>query len=215
MESQQTVDVLDLPQMALVTQVAAASLRTLARMLNTLADTIGRVETVFDDENEDMVDDKDNSLNGCQEKLVRPRCDTVNSDDSGIGEDLDMISDSESSEPLEGDDNLLEIIKDFEVESDSEDESTDPETGLRLISLDEVRDHCTLEDGWMVLYDRVYQVSQLLRLHPGGEEVMAEYLGYDATIAFQGVGHSKAASKMLQPNLIGILPQQERLNFFL
>ena len=76
MESQQTVDVLDLPQMALVTHVAAASLRTLARMLNTLADTIGQVE-VLDDENEDMVDDKDDSLNSCQEKVVRPRCDTV------------------------------------------------------------------------------------------------------------------------------------------
>merc|ERR1712032_1690905 len=59
-----------------------------------------------------------------------------------------------------------------------------PETGLRLISLNEVRDHFTMEDGWMVLYDRVYQ----------------------------GVGHSKAASRMLQPNLIGILPHEERLN---
>merc|ERR1711974_351410 len=45
------------------------------------------------------------------------------------------------------------------------------------------------------------------------KEVMAEYLGYDATIAFQGVGHSKAASRMLQSNLIGILPQEDRLNF--
>jgi len=44
-------------------------------------------------------------------------------------------------------------------------------------------------------------------------KVVEEYLGYDATIAFQGVGHSKAASRMLQSNLIGILPQEDRLNF--
>ena len=125
------------------------------------------------------------------EKLGQRR-DTLASIDSGIGEELTD-----------------------ELESDGEELKTDTETGLRLISLDEVRDHCTMEDGWMVLYDRVYQVSNLLRLHPGGEEVMAEYLGYDATIAFQGVGHSKAASRMLQPNLIGILPHEERLNFSL
>merc|ERR1711934_721232 len=78
------------------------------------------------------------------EKLGQRR-DTLASIDSGIGEELTD-----------------------EVESDGEDLRTDPETGLRLISLDEVRDHCTMEDGWMVLYDRVYQVSNLLRIHPGG-----------------------------------------------
>ena len=225
MESQQTVDVLALPEMALVTRITAASLRTLAGMLNTLADTLAQVEVakvvakkeveVVEDKEDKVVDnmeDKVGSVNGCQEKLIRLRCDTVCSVDSGIDVDLEsLISDSEAAETHEeANDNLLE---DFEVESDGEDLRTDPETGLRLISLDEVRDHCTMEDGWMVLYDRVYQVSNLLRIHPGGEEVMAEYLGYDATIAFQGVGHSKAASRMLQPNLIGILPQEERLNY--
>ena len=229
MDSQQTVDVLALPQMALVTRLTAASLRTLAGMLNTLADTLAKVEVVHEKEEDrvevndkedkvvDNMEDKVVSVNVCQEKLIRLRCDTICSVDSGIDDvDLDsLISDSEASETQEAADNLLERIEDFELESDGEEQRTDPETGLLLISLDEVRDHCTMADGWMVLYDRVYQVSNLLRLHPGGEEVMAEYLGYDATIAFQGVGHSKAASRMLQPNLIGILPQEERLNFYL
>jgi len=229
MESQQTVDVLALPEMALVTRLTAASLRTLAGMLNTLADTLAQVEVAKAEAKKEVEDNKDkevkvvdnkevkvDGVNGFQEKLPRLRCDTVCSVDSGIDVDLEsFISGSEASETHEEpDDNLLERIEDFEAESDDGEEvRTDPETGLRLISLDEVRDHCTLEDGWMVIYDRVYQVSNLLRIHPGGEEVMAEYLGYDATIAFQGVGHSKAASRMLQPNLIGILPQEERLNY--
>ena len=226
MDSQQTVDVLALPQMALVTRLTAASLRALAGMLNTFADTLAKVEVVDNEEDKLEVDDKEDKVvdtkedkvgivNGCQEKLIRLRCDTICSVDSGIDDvDLDsLVSDSEESENQEAGDDLSERIEDFELELDSEELRTDPETGLRLISLDEVRDHCTMEDGWMVLYDRVYQVSNLLRLHPGGEEVMAEYLGYDATIAFQGVGHSKAASRMLQPNLIGILPHEERLNF--
>merc|ERR1719474_253397 len=157
----------------------------------------------------DLDDDLD------EEKLNQRR-DTLASIDSGLGEDLTESEQNDEelrAENHEGADRLSERIEDFEV--DSEVFETDPETGLRLISLDEVRDHCSMEDGWMVLFDRVYNVSHLVRLHPGGEEVMADYLGYDATIAFQGVGHSKAASRMLQPNLIGILPQQERLNFFL
>ena len=41
---------------------------------------------------------------------------------------------------------------------------------------------------------------------------MMEYLGYDATMAFRGVGHSKGALRTLEKFLIGILPTQERLN---
>ena len=90
---------------------------------------------------------------------------------------------------------------------------TDPETGLEVISLEEVGRHDTREDGWMVIYDKVYDITEFLEEHPGGEDVLMEYLGYDATMAFRGVGHSRAAVKMLEKYLLGILPRVERLNF--
>jgi len=40
---------------------------------------------------------------------------------------------------------------------------------------------------------------------------MEEYVGYDASIAFRGVGHSADALEMLSECLIGILPEEERL----
>jgi len=40
---------------------------------------------------------------------------------------------------------------------------------------------------------------------------MEEYIGYDASIAFRGVGHTSDALEMLSEFLIGILPIQERL----
>ena len=46
--------------------------------------------------------------------------------------------------------------------------------------------------------------------HPGGMDVMQEYLGLDATVAFQGVGHSRDAIEMMEEYLIGILPKSER-----
>ena len=58
--------------------------------------------------------------------------------------------------------------------------------------------HDSREDGWTVIYDKVYDVTEFLSLHPGGEDVILEYLGYDATLAFRGVGHSKAADRMLK-----------------
>ena len=159
--------------------------------MSSLSAVTKRVRSLSETSEKEKLEEEESLDLDLDEKLGQRR-DTLASIDSGLGEEL----------------------TEDEVEADGEDHlRTDPETGLRLISLDEVRDHCTMEDGWMVLYDRVYQVSNLLRLHPGGEEVMAEYLGYDATIAFQGVGHSKAASRMLQSNLIGILPQEDRLNF--
>ena len=94
-----------------------------------------------------------------------------------------------------------------------EDLPLDEETGLELVSLEEVRDHCTPWDAWTVVYDRVYDVTEYLARHPGGEEVMMEYVGYDATIAFRGVGHSRAAFRALEKYLVGILPVSERLNY--
>ena len=90
---------------------------------------------------------------------------------------------------------------------------TDLETGLEMISLEEVGRHNSREDGWMVIYDKVYDITEFLDEHPGGEEVLMEYLGYDATMAFRAVGHSRAAVKMLEKYLLGILPFVERLNF--
>ena len=82
-----------------------------------------------------------------------------------------------------------------------------------MISLGEVSYHCTMEYGWMVIYDKVYDVTEYLERgrHPGGEDVMIEYLGYDATMAFRGVGHSRGVSRVLEKYLVGILPRNERL----
>ncbi len=40
---------------------------------------------------------------------------------------------------------------------------------------------------------------------------MLEYAGRDATIAFRGVGHSKMAEAALEPYLIGILGEKDRI----
>ena len=84
-----------------------------------------------------------------------------------------------------------------------------------FICLDEVIPHNSPEDAWIIVYDNVYDITNYIEdgIHPGGEEVLLDYLGYDATMAFRSVGHSKAALKVLDRYKIGSLPASERLNF--
>merc|ERR1712173_433666 len=91
----------------------------------------------------------------------------------------------------------------------------DEETGLDFINLEEVSYHNLQDDAWIFIYDKVYELTEYMESnkHPGGQDVILEYLGYDATLAFRGVGHSKHAIKMLEKYCIGILPHDERLNF--
>lgn len=81
---------------------------------------------------------------------------------------------------------------------------------LPVISVDEVRIHSTPEDLWMVVYNKVYNVTKLASLHPGGADVLLDCAGTDATAAFEDVGHSQDAFDMLLPYLLGELPVGER-----
>ncbi|KAB0804952.1 hypothetical protein PPYR_01922 [Photinus pyralis] len=83
--------------------------------------------------------------------------------------------------------------------------------GERIITLEEVSWHDNISDCWIVIYDRVYDVTDFLREHPGGHDVLLDYAGRDGTCAFRGSGHSKAACEALKEYLIGELPMTERL----
>jgi cytochrome b5 len=55
---------------------------------------------------------------------------------------------------------------------------------LRRISLDEVAQHCTQDDAWIILFNKVYDISHFMHFHPGGLEVLLPYAGKDGTDAF-------------------------------
>ncbi|OQR77911.1 cytochrome b5 isoform 1-like [Tropilaelaps mercedesae] len=70
---------------------------------------------------------------------------------------------------------------------------------------DEVREHAFPSDCWIIINHFVYDITEFLSKHPGGSEILWEHLGHDATLAFVGSGHSRAASKMMDKFLIGRL----------
>ncbi|KAJ7223990.1 cytochrome b5-like heme/steroid binding domain-containing protein [Mycena rebaudengoi] len=73
----------------------------------------------------------------------------------------------------------------------------------RIITLAELREHSTKDNLWVLLHEKVYDVSKFLDEHPGGDEVILAEASQDATEAFEDVGHSDEARELLPGMLIG------------
>jgi len=63
---------------------------------------------------------------------------------------------------------------------------------------------------WTVIHDKVYDITQFLDEHPGGEEILIENAGIDSTEAFEDVGHSSDAREMLEQYYKGELHEEDR-----
>ncbi|MBN3319843.1 CYB5 protein, partial [Atractosteus spatula] len=77
-------------------------------------------------------------------------------------------------------------------------------------SLEEIQKHNMSRDTWLVIHDKVYDITRFLEEHPGGEEVLLEQAGGDATESFEDVGHSTDAREMLKQYFIGELDMNDR-----
>lgn len=65
--------------------------------------------------------------------------------------------------------------------------------------------HASAESSWVAVGGVVYDVTKYMREHPGGEQVLAEVAGRDATREFEDVGHSAGARAMLAQYKVGCL----------
>eukprot|EP00053_Salpingoeca_punica_P006478 m.61099 g.61099 ORF g.61099 m.61099 type:complete len:333 (+) comp13710_c0_seq1:61-1059(+) len=61
---------------------------------------------------------------------------------------------------------------------------------------------------WLVIDGKVYDLTAFLRRHPGGEEILIENMGRDASQVFKEVGHSKKARDLLPDLQVGILSKE-------
>uniref|UniRef100_A0A8C6PAV3 Cytochrome b5 type B n=1 Tax=Nothobranchius furzeri TaxID=105023 RepID=A0A8C6PAV3_NOTFU len=85
--------------------------------------------------------------------------------------------------------------------------------GVKFYTLEDVRVHNMINDTWLIIHDKVYDISKFLEEHPGGEEVLLEQGGADATESFEDVGHSSDAREMLQQYYIGELHVVRKVHF--
>ncbi|CAD7013647.1 cytochrome b5 [Ceratitis capitata] len=86
------------------------------------------------------------------------------------------------------------------------------EGGIKVFTREEVSKHNTNKNTWLIIHNNVYDVSEFLNEHPGGEEVLIEQGGKEATESFEDVGHSSDAREMMAKYKIGELVEAERTN---
>ncbi|KRG06905.1 probable cytochrome b5 isoform X4 [Drosophila mojavensis] len=75
----------------------------------------------------------------------------------------------------------------------------------REISLAEVKKHNKANDLWVVIEDKVYDLTKFKQEHPGGEDSLISVAGRNGTREFLDVGHSQEAREIMKKFLIGNL----------
>ena len=76
---------------------------------------------------------------------------------------------------------------------------------MKQYTIEQVSLHNTENDSWVVINGNVYDVTRYHTDHPGGQEVILDVLGRDATTYFEDVGHSEDAVLILSKYVIGTI----------
>ena len=78
----------------------------------------------------------------------------------------------------------------------------------RLIGLDELAQHNTVEDCWIAAHGKVYDVTHFVKLHPGGAASILKRAGREDDAGFDF--HGKAARELWDRYYIGKLDKPSR-----
>ncbi|XP_068955659.1 cytochrome b5 isoform X2 [Petaurus breviceps papuanus] len=81
---------------------------------------------------------------------------------------------------------------------------------VKYYTLEEIQKHNHSKSTWLILHYKVYDLTKFLEEHPGGEEVLREQAGGDATENFEDVGHSTDARELSKTYIIGELHPDDR-----
>ena len=83
-------------------------------------------------------------------------------------------------------------------------------TAIRKITREELKIHNRAsadgrlpDDVWVLVKDRVYDLSPFFRNHPGGPDVIEEFSGKDATKSFVDASHPASAKKEMEKYFVG------------
>lgn len=81
---------------------------------------------------------------------------------------------------------------------------------LPVLTRQEVALHNKPGDLWVIVGNRVIDVSHFQEEHPGGPQVFASHGGRDATQVFRDINHSPDARERLKTLSVGVLRSEEK-----
>ncbi|KAH8105983.1 cytochrome b5 [Cristinia sonorae] len=73
----------------------------------------------------------------------------------------------------------------------------------KIVTFEELKTNNHKDSLWILLHEKVYNVTKFIDEHPGGDEVILAETSKDATEAFEDVGHSDEARALLADMLVG------------
>lgn len=81
------------------------------------------------------------------------------------------------------------------------------------ITKDQVKKNNTEESCWVIVNDKVYDITSFLVDHPGGDGILLEFAGTDITFVLDDINyhsHSEAAYDLLTEHYVGDLVKEEQ-----
>ena len=73
---------------------------------------------------------------------------------------------------------------------------TSPTDGTRRVTREEVAQHNTKDDCWIIISGKVYDITEWAPHHPGGAGIARMYAGKDATAEFGDYHSARAVAHM-------------------
>ncbi|KAH9853648.1 cytochrome b5 [Lenzites betulinus] len=81
----------------------------------------------------------------------------------------------------------------------------------KLVTYAELKAHNSKDSLYLLLHEKVYDVTKFIDEHPGGDEVIIAEAARDATEAFEDVGHSDEARALLTDLFVGDFEKTDEL----
>lgn len=73
---------------------------------------------------------------------------------------------------------------------------------MNTYTMEEVAKHNTKQDCWIVIRGMVYDVTDFLKIHPGGSNIMISVAGEDATEYFEELHKEEVGKKYIIGELV-------------
>ena len=81
---------------------------------------------------------------------------------------------------------------------------------VKILDWEEVQKHNKVDDCWIVIDKKIYDVSLYLSYHPGSSEKLLNHAGNDVSIDFEYWRHSQNARKIKDKFCIGIVSDKKQ-----
>ena len=73
---------------------------------------------------------------------------------------------------------------------------------------DEIATHASVDDLWVIIDDKVYDLTDYVDEHPGGVDAIAKNGGKDATEGFKGPQHPSRVFDIVEEYRVGVLAEE-------